>query len=105
MPQCKCLVLIPNPAGRSLDYAVVAKTSREAAAKAMQAHPFPIPVDTVITVIADGLGPSHAEAASHNAQQPTFWHRAETVTPMPLPRAKPKSFRLAGGKRRKILLN
>jgi hypothetical protein len=74
----------------------------EAAQKAMQAHPFPVPVDAVITVIADGLGPAHADASEHNAQQPTFWHRAGTVPAAP--RQIPKNTQLAS-QRRKILLN
>ena|SRR6188472_2971424 len=102
MPSCKCLVLIPNPRGGNLDYAVVAKSSMEAAQKAMQAHPHPVPVDAVITVIADGLGPANDGASEHNARQPTFWHRAGTV--LPPTRKIPKNLKL-DSKRRKILLN
>ena len=79
MPSCTCLVLIPNPRGGSNDYVIVAKTSREAAQKAMEAHPYPVPIDAVITVIADGRGPTDLDSSEHNARQPTFWYRAGTV--------------------------
>jgi hypothetical protein len=85
MPHCKCLVLIPNPRGGNEHYAIVARTSREAAQKAMQSHPYPVPVDDVITVIADGLEPADAGASQHNARQPTFWHRAGTIRVAPEP--------------------
>lgn len=74
-----CLVQIPNPRGGNEDYQVLARTSREAAQKAMEAHPYSVDFDAVITVIADGLGSKCADAAEHNAKQPTFWLRAGTV--------------------------
>ena len=79
MPHCKCLVLIPLPRGGKGHYLVVARTSREAAQKAMESHPHPVPIDEIITVIADGWGPTDVGASAHNATQPTFWHRASTV--------------------------
>jgi len=79
MPQCTCLVLIPNSTGKHHSYSVVAKSSAEAARKGLDAHPFPVPDDAIITVIADGQAPADAVDSHHNARQPTFWHRAGTV--------------------------
>lgn len=45
----------------------------------MESHPHPVPVDAVITVIADGWRPTDVGASEQNARQPTFWHRAHTV--------------------------
>jgi hypothetical protein len=72
MPHCKCLVMIPNPRGGNEHYPIVAGTSREAAQKAMESHPYPVLVDDVITVIADGQEPADPGASEHNARQPTF---------------------------------
>jgi len=88
MARCECLVLIPNPEGENFDYSIVARTSLEAVQKAMEVHPHTIPFDAVITVIADGV----AGAREHNARQPTFWHRAESV-PAPV-RPRPGNYRL-----------
>ena len=79
MPHCTCLVLIPNPRGEKEQYTVRARTSRDAARKALEAHPYTVSIDAVITVVADGLGPAELGASEHNARQPTFWHRAGTV--------------------------
>jgi hypothetical protein len=38
----------------------------------MESHPYPVLVDDVITVIADGQEPADPGASEHNARQPTF---------------------------------